>query len=327
MSPHRPPRRIPSCILFPNGLISPRRFLTASRLSCRSFAGGGFPGGGFPSGGFTSGGFTGGGFTGGRFTGGSFPGGRFPGGSFTGGGFTSGSFTGGGFTGGGFTGGGFTSGGFTGGGFAGGGFLSSRLLSDCLLTSRGLLHGVLTYSFLPGRFQFFCSLARCLLMGKLLAFDLCLSCLLTGNRLLRSVLTFSLLTGRLLSCCKQPLGFQARRLGSRRGLLPGLRRLILRRRLGDRRLHWLIDALLGRHAGISGFRCYAFRCDGFRSPFACPLGVGRRWLGGRLRYDELWRFGLLQSDYGRDRLRWAWGLCARLCGSGSWLCLWFCLWC
>jgi len=220
LSPHSPPRRIPSCILFPNGLISPGRFLTASRLSCRSFAGSGFPSGGFPS----------------------------------------------------------------------GGFLSSRLLSDCLLTSRGLLHGVLTYSFLPGRFQFFCSLARCLLMGKLLAFDLCLSCLLTG---------------RLLSCCKQPFGFQARRLGSRRGLLPGLRRLVWRRRLGDRRLHWLIDALLGRHAGISRFRCYAFRCDGFRSPFACPLGVGRRWLGGRLRYDELWRFGLLQSDYGRDRLRWA----------------------
>ena len=199
-------------------------------------------------------------------------------------------------------------------------------MSGCLLTSRGLLHGVLTYSFLPGRFQLFCSLARCLLIGKLLAFDLCLGCLLMGNRLLRSVLTFSLLTGRLLLCSKQPLGFQTRRLGSRRGLLPGRRRLILRRRLGDRLLHWLIDALLGSHAGIFGFRCNGFRCDGFRSPFACPLGVGRRWLGGRLRYDELWRFGLLQSDYGRERLRWAWRLCTRLCGSGGWLCLWFCLW-
>jgi len=83
-------------------------------------------------------------------------------------------------------------------------------LSDCLLTSRCLLHGFLTYSFLPGRFQLFCSLVRCLLMGKLLAFDLCLGCLLTGNRLLRSVLTFSLLTGRLLLCSKQPLGFQTR---------------------------------------------------------------------------------------------------------------------
>ena len=83
-------------------------------------------------------------------------------------------------------------------------------MSGCLLTSRGLLHGILPFSFLPGRFQLFCSLARCLLIGKLLAFDLCLGCLLMGNRLLRSVLTFSLLTVRLLLCSKQPLGFQTR---------------------------------------------------------------------------------------------------------------------
>jgi hypothetical protein len=130
--------------------ISPRRFLTASRLSCRSSTGSGFSGqqlhGRRLHGRL---GFTGSGFPWAvQFPGQRLPWRRFPGRRLS------------------------------------GRRLHGQRLHEqlppgrlLLLTSRGSLHcGILPFSFLPGRFQLSAAWRACLLIGKLLAFDLCLGC-------------------------------------------------------------------------------------------------------------------------------------------------------